>query len=329
MQQLGGSLEKDASKGSTTFTVADAVTAYLRWYAIHREAIEDTTRAINAHILPSLGHRPLAELSTQEIRSWHETLATSPPRARRGKKAPELQYQKNWQPTSEARRSRRATANRLLTVLRAILNKAFQEGWIEDDIAWRRVKPFGHVDQPVERFLTADECRKLLNACDQDFRYVVAAALLTGMRYGELIRLKVGDYKPDLKGVWVKESKSGKPRFVPLNGDGLGLFSDLASGKALSSALLLRSDRKPWGRCHQIRRIREACERVGIDPPISFHDLRHSYASLLVQSGVDLRVVADLLGHADTRMTMRHYAHLNDDVRRKAIDQLPSILCVD
>lgn len=86
MQQLGGSLEKDASKGSTTFTVADAVTAYLRWYAIHREAIEDTTRAIDAHILPSLGHRPLAELSTPEIRSWHETLATTPPRARRGKR---------------------------------------------------------------------------------------------------------------------------------------------------------------------------------------------------------------------------------------------------
>lgn len=321
-------MAKHSNEESKAYTVADAVTAYLRWYAIHREALKDTTRAINAHILPALGHRPLAELSTQEIRSWHETLAISPPRARRAKKVSELRFQKNWQPTSEARRSRRATANRLLTVLKAILNKAFQEGWLEDDIAWRRVKPFGHVDQPVERFLTASECRSLLDACDDDFRCVVAAALLTGMRYGELIRLKVGDFKADLRGVWVKESKSGKPRFVPLNGDGVALFANLASGNALSAPLLLRSDGKPWGRCHQIRRIREACERAGIEPFISFHDLRHSYASLLVQSGVDLRVVADLLGHADTRMTMRHYAHLNDEIRRKAIDQLPSILSV-
>lgn len=321
-------MAKVATEKSKPYTVADAVMAYLRWYAIHREAFEDTTRAINAHILPAFGDRPLEELTTQEIRNWHEMLATSPPRTRRGKKVSDLQYQENWQATSEARRSRRATANRLLTVLKAILNKAFQEGWLEDDIAWRRVKPFGHVDQPVERFLTAEECRGLLNACDEDFRFVVAAALLTGMRYGELIRLKVGDFKPDLKGVWVKESKSGKPRFVPLNADGGALFNDLAAGKALASVLLIRADGKPWGRCHQIRRIREACERAGIDPPISFHDLRHSYASLLVQSGVDLRVVADLLGHADTRMTMRHYAHLNDEIRRKAIDQLPSILAV-
>ncbi|MEY2696285.1 MAG: hypothetical protein RL333_423 [Pseudomonadota bacterium] len=318
-------MKAHSSHGAKGYTVADAAEAYLRWYAIHREALMDTQRAINAHILPPLGNRLLTELTTPEIRTWHETLAISPPRARRGRAASTLKYQQDWLPTSDARRSRRATANRLLTVLKAILNKAFQEGWIEDDIAWRRVKPFGHVDQPVERFLTACECRHLIEACKDDFRFVVAAALLTGMRYGELIRLKVGDFKPDLLGVWVKESKSGKPRFVPLNDDGVALFEQLATGKTLSSPLLLRSDGNPWGRCHQIRRIREACAQAGIEPAISFHDLRHSYASLLVQSGVDLRVVADLLGHADTRMTMRHYAHLNDEVRRKAINRLPTI----
>jgi hypothetical protein len=46
------SVEKGTSKASNIYTVSDAVTAYLRWYAIHREAFEDTTRAINAHILP-------------------------------------------------------------------------------------------------------------------------------------------------------------------------------------------------------------------------------------------------------------------------------------
>ncbi len=56
--------------------------------------------------------------------------------------------------------------------------------------------------------------------------------------------------------------------------------------------------------------MREACLHAEIAPPVSFHILRHSYASLLTKAGVPLQVVASALGHADARMTEKHYAHL-------------------
>ena len=65
-----------------------------------------------------------------------------------------------------------------------------------------------------------------------------------------------------------------------------------------------------WGKSHQCRPLSDACERARIVPAVSFHILRHSYATALVQAGVPLPVIAAKLGHADTRMTERHYAHL-------------------
>ncbi len=79
--------------------------------------------------------------------------------------------------------------------------------------------------------------------------------------------------------------------------------------------ILVREDGEPWGRSHQTRRMAEACEAAGIDPPASFHDLRHTYASHYLMNGGDLADLAQQLGHADTRMTIRHYAHLADHWR--------------
>jgi integrase len=56
--------------------------------------------------------------------------------------------------------------------------------------------------------------------------------------------------------------------------------------------------------------MREACRRANIKPEISFHVLRHTHASALAIKGVPMGVIAEQLGHADTRMTEKHYAHL-------------------
>jgi integrase len=58
------------------------------------------------------------------------------------------------------------------------------------------------------------------------------------------------------------------------------------------------------------RPLIEACKRAKIAPAVSFHVLRHTHGSLLAMQGVPLAVIAKQLGHADTRMTERHYAHL-------------------
>jgi integrase len=65
-----------------------------------------------------------------------------------------------------------------------------------------------------------------------------------------------------------------------------------------------------WRHAHQARPIRDACEKAKIVPAIGFHVLRHTYASRLAMRGVPLQVIAQQLGHSDTRMVEKHYAHL-------------------
>ena len=116
----------------------------------------------------------------------------------------------------DAIRARRATANRNLTVLKAALNHAWQGGRITgSDEAWRRVKPFRGADAARVRYLQIDECTRLLNACEPDFRRLVRGALVTGARYGELCRADVRDFNPDSASLLVRESKGGKPRHDP------------------------------------------------------------------------------------------------------------------
>jgi integrase len=74
--------------------------------------------------------------------------------------------------------------------------------------------------------------------------------------------------------------------------------------------MLRKANGTAWTMSHQLRPMAEAVERAKIKPAISFHGLRHTWASLAVMNGVPLMVVARNLGHADTRMVEKHYGHL-------------------
>ena len=74
------------------------------------------------------------------------------------------------------------------------MNHAFHDGKIETDIAWRKVKPFNNVEAARTRYLTIAEAKRLINACDPEFRPLAQVALHTGARYGELARLQVRDF---------------------------------------------------------------------------------------------------------------------------------------
>src|SRR5262249_30811613 len=202
------------------------------------------------------------------------------------------------------------SANRTWTILRAALNHAFHDGKIESDIAWRKVKPFGNVDSARIRYLTIAEAKRLINACDPEFRPLVQAALNTGARYGELTRLQVRDFNTDAGTVAVRQSKSGKPRHIVLTDEGMALLRQLTTGKSGDELILTRADGGPWGQSHQWRFMDDAVKRAKIAPSISFHGLRHTWASLSVMGGMPLMVVARNLGHIDTRMVEKHYGHL-------------------
>jgi integrase len=154
------------------------------------------------------------------------------------------------------------------------------------------------------------EAKRLVNACTPEFRPLVQAALHTGCRYGELAQLQVHDFNPEAGTLAIRKSKSGKPRHVVLTNEGVALFKDLSAGKAGNALMLPRPNGSNWDASHQIRPMADTCERAKIKPSISFHILRHTWASHAVMNGAPLMVVAKNLGHADTRMVERHYGHL-------------------
>ena len=221
-------------------------------------------------------------------------------------------------------RKRQATANRILTVLKAALNYAHENRRVSSKAAWEAVKPFREVDLPKVRFLTPDEVTALINACEADFQTLVKAALLTGCRYGELTAMSVDAFNPDNETIFVEKSKNGKARHVALNGEGVAFFSHATKHRAPSERMFLRANGRQWKTSEQKRPMDKACSdaKVGC---VTFHILRHTYASLAVMNGVPIAVVAEQLGHKDTRITERHYAHLCRSYKQEIIRaNLPS-----
>ena len=296
---------------SGPYTVNRCLDDYIADYTRRSgKALDRLEFSVEAFIRPQLGSKEVSGLTAKAIQEWHDRLAKSPPRLRVGRTAKQPKYRNTDPDDSDAVRQRRATANRILGILKAALNLAFREGDAKSDDAWRRVKPFREASAPKIRYLTHGEAQRIVNACNPEIRPLVQCALLTGCRYGEIIEFRVRDFDRDSGTVNVRASKSGRSRNVVLTEDGVALFERHVAGKMGNSLVFSRSSGEPWGRSHQHRPLRDACGRAGIDPPASFHILRHTYATHLLQAGAPLPVIAANLGHADTRMTERHYAHL-------------------
>jgi integrase len=325
----------DAAGKAGPLMVKDAVESYLEFLEHNRKSSVDARARARAFIYPKLGDMECETLTTDMLRKWHVALSKALPRMRT--KAGEKQQHRAFNGDEEAVRRRRSSANRVLTILKAALNRAWREGKLASDTAWRRVEPFENVDAARVRYLTVAEAKRLINASDPEFRPLVQTALQTGARYGELIRLQCHDFNPDAGTIAIQQSKSGKPRHVMLTDEGIVLFRQLSTGRS-GNELLLRNegrirralerererlrkigkspagatvdDKGEWRASEQGRPTREACARAKIKPAISFHGLRHTWASLAAMNGVPLLVVAKNLGHADTRMVEKHYGHL-------------------
>jgi integrase len=289
-------------------TVAVAVDDYLEFLESNRKSASDARYSVEAFIRPQLGDIEVVNLTADKIRKWHVDLAKTPARLRT--REGEEQQHRAHPRDDEAKRQRKATANRTLTVLKAALNRVWRHGKVASNAEWHRVEPFKNVGAARVRYLTVAEAIRLLNACESDFRLLVRAALETGARYGELAALEVQDFNPDAGTLAIRKSKTGNARHVVLTDEGVAFFRSLCAGRAGSELMLQKADGGPWRKSHQKRPMAEACERAKIKPAMGFHGLRHTWASLAVMNGTPLLVVARNLGHSGTRMVETHYGHL-------------------
>jgi integrase len=300
------------------YTIARCLEEYLDWLDRNRKSGKGARWRAKALILPQLGGIGCGELTADTLRKWRDAIAEQPPRLRT-RKGSDQRYRAIDDGDGEAQRRRKATANRTLTILKAALNRAWREKKIESDDAWRRVEPFEQANAARIRYLSLDECRRLIDAAQDEFRDLVRAALLTGCRFGELGAVQVRDFNTDSGTMHIRASKSGRARHVVLNDEGVDVFTRLGAGRPGIELMLRKADGARWGRANQSRPMAEACGRAGLEPPASFHCLRHTYASHSVMAGAPLLVVARNLGHADTRMVEKHYGHLSASYMAEAI----------
>jgi integrase len=192
-----------------------------------------------------------------------------------------------------------STVNRRLAVLRRVANLAYRRwGWLQEPVGQRiELLP----ENPArERFLSRDELAALLrNIEHRAIRRAVLVAAFTGLRRGEIARLRPINVQGDL--IYLKVTKSGKPRTVPV---------------VHHIAFALR--RLPFG--WHADTLTHAVSRAM--PGVRFHDLRRTTGSLLLQQGVGIELISELLGHGDIRITKRIYAHLLVDDKREAMARL-------
>jgi integrase len=309
-------------EGVKRLTVADAMDRYigrLESEGRSTHSVKDVRYRNRALIEPALGKIPVNELTTDRLRTWRDGLVKAAPRLRTktGEK------QKHYEATGDedAVRARRSTANRTWAVLRAALTQAFNDGKVASDHAWRKIKRFRKVDVARVRYLSVAEAKRLINACDPDFRLLVQAALQTGCRYGELANLVVSDFNPDSGTLAIRQSKSGKPRHVVLTDEGRAFFREITVGRSGDETMLTKAHGAAWDKSHQFRKMNAAVTRAKIKPTINFHGTRHTYASLSVMAGMPLLVLAKNMGHSDTRMVEKHYGHLAPNFIADAIRQ--------
>jgi integrase len=221
-------------------------------------------------------------------------------------------------PTKNGTARSDAQVNRELAVLKHFLNKCMEWDFLSVSPFKRGRSLMSKENNQRSRFLTDEEAQNLLEEC-KAIRPIVKAALLTGMRSNEILTLRWEQVHHGQIHLKANETKSKKARQIPICDDLAELFAELRQINQLRSPYVFI---QPNGeRYLSVRNAFEnACQRAGIYD-FHFHDLRHTFASHLVMTGVDLASVQKILGHSDIKMTMR-YAHLAPGHLQEAVNKL-------
>lgn len=167
------------------------------------------------------------------------------------------------------------------------------------------------------RYLEKEEINKVIQASPLRLKPIIIVALNTGMRRGEIFKLKWRDIDFQRDIIYLFDTKNGDKREIPMN--------DLVKKTLIGVRkhpdgpyVFCKKDGTPYTNIK--KSFLAALKKCGIIN-FRFHDLRHTFASQLVMSGIDLNTVRELMGHRDIKMTLR-YAHLSPDHKRKAVEIL-------
>jgi integrase len=207
------------------------------------------------------------------------------------------------------------TVNIELRVIRSLFNRGCEWGYLTKSPA-TRVKLI-RIDERPPHFLTQEQGATVIETAKGQMKTFIAMGLYTGLRRMEMFRLKWSDIDTAKLELIVRKSKGKKFRIVPINQNLAQILSK--HPRYISGELVF------YGRNgNQWQDPRRGFNKVFLDaglPTMRIHDMRHSFISNLVASGVDLRTVKELAGHSNIQTTMK-YAHLAKGQTHKAIEAL-------
>ena len=267
---------------------------YLPYAKVHNRGYKKKSQMYDLRLKDAFGNKRLDQIRRHEISSWHIALrgdGLSP-----------------------------AYADRFLALLRHALNLAVEWEMLEKNPA-ARVHLFNH-DNKVEHYLDAEQLKRLLTVLRNDKNRTVCLIALfllsTGGRLNEALRAEWKNVDRENR-VWripASNSKSKKVRSVPLNDSAVEVLDRLDTDGKFEHLFINRKTGLPFTTIHKV------WERLRSDaglPHLRIHDLRHQYASFLVNSGRTLYEVQQVLGHSDPGVTQR-YAHLSSKSLQDAAD---------
>ncbi|MGQ2922590.1 MAG: tyrosine-type recombinase/integrase [Hydrogenophaga sp.] len=268
---------------------------YMPHIRVHRRNYATTVSYLKLHILPRMGHRRLDEITTRMICEAHDEM--------------------------KVKSYALATCNTLPVLFSVFFNLALKMkvNGVTSNPA-RGIKLF-QVNNNRERYLTAEEVQRLRGVLEEcpyvQMRVIVPLLLMLGCRKRELLEAR-WEHVDFERRVWhIPMSKSGRARNVPLSSSAIEVFRSLERWEGCPYAVPNPATLRPWGNLyHQWDAIRK---RAGLDD-VRIHDLRHSFASNLVNSGRSIYEVGKLLGHSQVKTTQR-YAHLSDTVLMSAMEE--------
>ena len=167
------------------------------------------------------------------------------------------------------------------------------------------------------RYLQPTELRALLNACPEGLRQIVALAVSTGMRRGEILGLRYLDVDLANRLIMLPQTKNVDSRVVYLNEMAMMVFESLPAGKPADRVFA------DWTPGYVTLAFSRICDKLKIED-FRFHDLRHTAASWMRMAGADIHTVAELLGHKQLAMA-RRYRHLNPQFLADAVGKLDTV----
>ena len=273
---------------------------YLPYVKGYKKSWDSDQSYLSNHVLPAFGKKYMDEVTKQEVISFHHGI--------------------------RAKGYAEGTANRILILLRYAFNLADKWG-----IAGVRVNPTK--DVPLfedhagkkERYLSKEEAQRIFEAVRRSenpvLQHIVPMLILTGARKREVLDARWEDFDFERRHWRIHTTKLGKPRFVPMSDGVVSLLESLprfdcewvfANPKTLKPYVSIFCS---WN---------TARTKAGL-ADVRIHDLRHSYASFLVNAGRSLYEVQRLLGHTQIKTTQR-YAHLSHDTLLDATNSVNTTL---